>query len=129
MVRWLRYWLAALRRVLLAMDAKKRIGAAARRALGVLKAFSLKIPNGPELTIDVEAVFGPADSGDLAADLAGLFVELGEVARAHDTGVMLTIDELHYVDKLTMTALIVGLHRAAQLALRSQSPVLDSQPS
>ena len=108
---------SALRRVLLSMDAKKRIGAAARRALGVLKAFSLKIPNGPELTIDVEAVFGPADSGDLAADLAGLFVELGEVARAHDTGVMLTIDELHYVDKLTMTALIVGLHRAAQLAL------------
>src|SRR3984957_711500 len=60
---------SALRRVLLAMDAKKRIGGAARRALGVLKAFSLKIPNGPELTIDVEAVFGPADSGDLAADL------------------------------------------------------------
>ena len=30
---------------------------------------------------------------------------------------MLTIDELHYVDRPTMTALIVGLHRAAQLTL------------
>jgi hypothetical protein len=30
---------------------------------------------------------------------------------------MLTIDELHYVDMPTMTALIVGLHRASQLAL------------
>jgi hypothetical protein len=108
---------SALRRVLLAMDAKKRIGDAARRAMGVLKAFSLKIPNGPELSIDVDAVLGPADSGDLATDLAGLFVELGEVARAHDTGVMLTIDELHYVDSLTVTALIVGLHRASQLTL------------
>jgi hypothetical protein len=108
---------SALRRVLLAMDAKKRIGEAVRRALGVLKAFSLRLPNGPELNIDVDVVAGPADSGDLATDLAGLFVELGEVARAHDTGVFLTIDELHYVDVQTMTALIVGLHRASQLTL------------
>src|SRR5580692_7386861 len=74
---------AALRRVLIAMDAKKRIGDMVRRALGVLKAFTVRIPNGPELSIDVDAVAGPADSGDLATDLAGLFVELGEVARAH----------------------------------------------
>lgn len=108
---------SALRRVLLAMEAKKRIGEGVRRVLGVLKAFSLKIPNGPELSIDVDAVAGPADSGDLASDLAGLFVEIGEVARSHDTGVLLTIDELHYVDSPTMTALIVGLHRASQLTL------------
>jgi hypothetical protein len=108
---------SALRRVLLAMDAKKRIGAAIYRALGVLKAFTLRIPGGPELGIDVEAVAGPADSGNLSADLSGLFLELGEVARHHDTGILLTIDELHYVDMPTMTALIVGLHRASQLAL------------
>jgi hypothetical protein len=108
---------SALRRVLLAMDAKKRIGDAVRQALGVLKAFSLRIPNGPEMSIDVEAVAGPADSGDLGADLAGLFVEVGKVARDHDTGVFLTIDELHYVDVETMTALVVGLHRASQLTL------------
>jgi hypothetical protein len=108
---------SALRRVLLAMDAKKRIGELVRRALGVLKAFTIRVPNGPELNIDVDAVAGPADSGDLATDLAGLFVELGEVARAHDCGILLTIDELHYVDMTTMTALIVGLHRAAQLTL------------
>ena len=65
----------------------------------------------------MDAVAGPADSGDLATDLAGLFVEVGEVARAHDTGVLLTIDELHYVDSATMTTLIVGLHRASQLTL------------
>jgi hypothetical protein len=54
---------AAFRRVLLAMEAKRRAGEALRRAFGVLKAFSLKSPGGPELSIDVEAVFGPADSG------------------------------------------------------------------
>ena len=83
----------------------------------MLKAFSLQIPDGPGVHIDVDLVSGPADSGDLATDLAGLFVELGEVARDHDTGVFLTIDELHYVDDETLSALVVGLHRAAQVGL------------
>ena len=108
---------AALRRILLAMDAKKRAGDTLRRAFGVLKAFSLRIPDGTELSIDVEAVSGPADSGNLGADLAGLFVELGTAARDHQTGILLTIDELHYVDRPTLESLIIGLHRAAQLAL------------
>ena len=108
---------SGFRRVLLSMDAKRRIGERIVRALGVLKAFSLKLPDGPELTIDVDAVAGPADSGDLGTDLAGLFVELGEVARDHGTGVLLTIDELHYVAQPTLEALVMGLHRASQLRL------------
>jgi hypothetical protein len=108
---------AAFRRVLLSMDAKRRIGERIVRALGILKAFSVKLPDGAELSIDVEAVHGPADSGDLATDLAGLFVELGEVARDHQTGVLLTIDELHYVRLPVIEALVMGLHRATQLAL------------
>jgi AAA ATPase-like protein len=107
----------AFRRVLLAMDAKRRIGERVRRSLGILKAFNLRLADGAEFHIDVEPIPGPADSGDLAADLAALFVELGEVARDHDAGVLLTIDELHYVDLPTLTALVVGLHRAAQLRL------------
>jgi len=108
---------SAFRRVLLAMDAKRRIGDRVLRALGVLKAFSIRLPGGPELNIDVDAVYGPADSGDLATDLSALFVELGEVARDHDTGVLITIDELHYVASHTLEALVMGLHRAAQLTL------------
>lgn len=108
---------AAFRKVLLAMDAKRRVGERVRHALGVLKAFSIQIPDGPGVHIDVDMVPGPADSGDLATDLAGLFVELGEVARDHDTGVFLTIDELHYVDEDTLSALVVGLHRATQVGL------------
>ena len=44
---------------------------------------------------DVDAMHGPSDSADLASALAGLFVELGEVAHDHATGVLVTIDELH----------------------------------
>lgn len=108
---------AALRRILLMMDAKQRIGERVRRALGVLKAFTLRLPGGPELSIDVEAVPGPADSGDLALDLAGLFVELGQLAGDHGTGVLLTADELHFVGRETLEALVIGLHRASQLRL------------
>jgi hypothetical protein len=108
---------SAFRRVLLSMDARRRLGDRARKALGVLKAFSIRIPNGPEIGIDVEAVLGPADSGDLSSDLAGLFLEMGEVARDHGTGVFLTIDELHYVDLRTLEALVMGMHRAAQRML------------
>ena len=108
---------AAFRRVLLSMDAKRRIGERARRSLGILKAFSIRLPEGPELSIDVDAIHGPADSGDLATDLAGLFVELGEVARDHGTGVLITIDELQYVRRPVIEALVMGLHRATQLTL------------
>ncbi len=108
---------AAFRRLLLSMDAKRRIGDRIRRALGILKAFSVRIPDGPEFAIDIDAIHGPADSGDLATDLSGLFVELGEVARDHDFGVLITIDELHYVGQSVLEALVMGLHRAAQLAL------------
>lgn len=108
---------SAFRRLLLAMDARRRIGERIRRAMGVLKAFNLRIPGGVELTIDVEPVTGPADSGDLATDLAGLFVELGEVGRDHRTGLLVTIDELHYVSSATLEALVMGLHRSAQLRL------------
>jgi hypothetical protein len=107
---------AAFRRVLLSMDARRRIGERVLRALGILKAFTLHLPGG-ELSIDVEAVHGPADSGDLASDLAGLFVELGQVAADHDTGVFITVDELHYVRLPILEALVAGLHRATQLAL------------
>jgi hypothetical protein len=108
---------AAFRRVLLSIDARRRAGERVRRALGVLKAFTLRIPNGPEFSIDVDAIPGPADSGDLAMDLAGLFVELGEVARDHQLGVLIGIDELQYVKLEILEALVMGLHRASQLAL------------
>ena len=55
--------------------------------LGVLKALSLRIPNEPELSIEVDAVFGPADSGNLGADPSGLFVELGRAAKDPQTGI------------------------------------------
>jgi hypothetical protein len=108
---------AAFRRILLTLEGKRRFTERVRRGLGVLRAFALKLPDGTEFSIDVDPVFGPADSGDLEADLTGLFVEVGEIAQVHGTGVFLTIDELHYVDLPTLRALVVGNHRATQKTL------------
>jgi hypothetical protein len=108
---------AALRKALLKLDGKKRLRGVARQALGVLKAFTLTLPDGASLNIDVDAISGAADSGDLAGDLAGLFEEIGRAAKEHDSGILITIDELHYVPLRTLEALIIGLHRANQLAL------------
>jgi hypothetical protein len=58
-----------------------------------------------------------SDSGDLASDLGGLFEEVGQAARAHESGVFLTIDEMHHLPAASLEALIVGLHRVNQLGL------------
>jgi hypothetical protein len=44
----------------------------ARRAAAVFKAFTLRIPEGFELGVDVEALVGRGDSGDLGEDLSDL---------------------------------------------------------
>ena len=68
----------------------------ARRALGVLKSFQVKwkLPGEGDVVIGLDPVSGPADSGLLDRDLAGLFLEIGAVARARGVGVLVTIDEV-----------------------------------
>jgi hypothetical protein len=96
----------ALRKALLKLGGKKKVKGVNRRALGVLKAFAVTIPDGGSLLIDVEAVPGAADSGDLASDLGGLFEEVGQAARAHEAGVFLTIDDMHHLPARSLEALI-----------------------
>jgi hypothetical protein len=107
----------ALRKALLKVGGKKKVKGANRRALGVLKAFSLTLPEGGRLHIDVDAVAGVADSGDLGSDLCGLFEEIGRAARAHGAGVFLSVDDLHLLPLSTLECLIIGMHHAQQLAL------------
>jgi hypothetical protein len=108
---------AALRKSLLKLGGKKKAKGASRRALGVLKAFTLTLPDGGSLHLEADAVEGTADSGDLAADLAALFEEIGGAARAHDAGIFLTIDEMQHLPKASLEALVVGLHGAETLGL------------
>jgi AAA ATPase domain len=107
----------ALRKALLKLGGKKKVKGVNRRALGVLKAFTLTLPEGGSLLMDVDPVPGTSDSGDLASDLGGLFEEVGQAARAHESGVFLTVDEMHHLPAASFEALMVGLHRAHQSGL------------
>ncbi len=111
---------ALTRRALLELNLRERAKDRARRALGALRSFiRVHVPAGDvgTLVIDFEAQPGRADSGDLDGDLSGLFVELGETARDAEAGVLLTIDEIQYLGRPELSALIVGLHRVSQLGL------------
>jgi AAA ATPase domain len=111
---------AVSRRVLLELSLGERAKERSRRALGVLRSFiKVHVPLGEAgtLTIDLDAHPGPADSGELDGDLAGLFVELGESAQHAGRGVLITLDEIQYLSERELAALIVGLHRVAQLGL------------
>lgn len=114
--------IAALsRRVLLELSVGARARDRAAHALGVLRSFiKVHIPLGGDagsLVIDFEPRPGEADSGELDGDLSGVFTAVGETAQAASTGVFLTIDEIQYLGKAELSALIIGLHRVSQLSL------------
>jgi len=79
-----------------------------------VKSFSIAGPGGIKFQLDVDAAPGSADTGDIEQDLADLLVELGEVARAGDTGALLLIDEMQNLDRASLGAICMALHRVSQ---------------
>ena len=111
-----------VRRTLLQLSAGQRLAGRAKKAFAVLKSFQLRwnLPSGTDLTVGLDPVAGLADSGILDDDLADLFIEVGEVAQERGVGASFAIDEIQYLNRKDLAALIVGLHRASQ----EQLPVL-----
>jgi len=105
-----------LRKILFSLD-KGPVRRAALKALRVLKAFTLTLPEGASISIDVEALAGSADSGVLAEDITDVLVASGEAARAQKSGIFLAIDEVQYLAPVELAALITAIHRCAQLSL------------
>ncbi len=110
----------ALRRLLLELDSSKKTIAAVKRGLRVLRSFlgTIKVSSHEvEVTLGVDPEKGRADSGDLESDLKDLLIALGEAARAADRPIALLIDELQYLPRLDLAALIRSLHAVAQEGL------------
>lgn len=105
------------RRVLIEIDLKERIKDSAFQAARVLKAFTMKLPDGFEFGFDVEAARGRADSGNLSEDLSDLLVSLGEAARERNIGVVFLLDEIQFLKKDELGALIAALHSCVQKGL------------
>ena len=113
-----RLWLfLCMHRSILCLSVGHRVvERAAQRALGVLKSFQVRweLPVYSDMVADLDPVPGAADYGRLDHDLADLFVEVGELAHARRLGVHFTIDEMQYLSKRDLTALIVALHGISQ---------------
>ena len=99
------------------VDKAKQLATRALRALtGFVKGLKVKY-NDIEVGFDVDAEPGLADNGDLEHDLQSLREVAGAAAKAADTALAMFVDELQYVEKAQLEALITALHRSAQRQL------------
>ena len=98
-------------------DATKQFAQQALKGLaGFVKALKVTYQD-IEVGLDLEPERGLADSGNLEGDLQALFEVAGEAAKKGSTSLVLLIDELQYVPKDQLAALIAALHRTAQRRL------------
>ncbi|MBI2681672.1 MAG: ATP-binding protein, partial [Acidobacteriales bacterium] len=111
-----------LRQILFSLDAMENISAKTKRGLKVLRSFMSAIRGSVsvgdlELQLGIEPEIGSADSGDLEADLASLFVAIGEAAADRRTAIAICIDELQYLSESELSALIMAVHQVSQRSL------------
>jgi hypothetical protein len=109
-----------LRRSLIRLSHVEKAKDLAERALrglaGFAKVFKLQYSD-IEVGLDLEALPGLADNGDLQTDLQALLTAAGEAALKADTALAIFVDELQYVAEDQLAALITALHGAAQQRL------------
>lgn len=108
-----------MRSVLFALSPKVRWTERVRRAAAVVKSFSLTVDPDGSVTagLDVEAAEGIADRGSLQPDLTELFVAVGEAAKSEGKGVVLLLDEIQFLNRAQLEALISALHKTVQRTL------------
>jgi AAA+ ATPase superfamily predicted ATPase len=107
----------ALRATLIRLNRGEALLTAASRAFRTLGSFvnALKVKyNDIELGTEFGTEKGVADSGDLELDLSDLLSQIGHAGAERGTAVVLAIDELQYVPKEQLAALISALHRISQ---------------
>ena len=112
-----------LRQALLRLSRVEQAKDLATRGLRALAGFAtaLKVTYGDiEVGLDLPAEPGLADNGDLEHDLQELLEAVGRAAQQAGTALVIFIDELQYLPKPQMAALITAMHRCAQ----RQVPVL-----
>jgi len=107
------------RRALFQISPKARWGDRARAAAAVLKSFSLTVRPDGSLTagLDVDAELGRADTGSLNDDLADVFEAIGTAALESNGGVVFLFDEIQFLSKGELEALIGAVHRTVQRQL------------
>ena len=70
-----------------------------------------------DIGLDIEPFAGIADSGNIETDLADLFECVAEAAKEKKKAVLLLVDEVQYLPKKELGALIMAFHRLQQRQL------------
>lgn len=102
-----------VQRLLRELKLSAKAASVVRTGLSALSAFTLKDPNGFELSIDLRKV----SEQRLTDDFVQLFLQLGSAAKAKKVGIVFFMDEIQFVKEEEFRALITALHRAAQKQL------------
>lgn len=107
-----------LRTLLYDLDRMEGMSQKVRKGLAVLKGFlqGVRVSYG-EIGIGIDPVEGIADSGDLEADLPELLAVVAEAAEDRGVAVAILIDELQYLDRTELSALIMAMHKMQQRQL------------
>ncbi len=109
-----------LRRLLYELDRVAGTGDKVRKGLAILKSFigSIKVKlDNVEFGLDIDPEVGTADSGDLEIDLPSLFTAVAEAATERSSCVAILIDEIQYLKKKELSALIMAMHKMQQRQL------------
>lgn len=106
-----------LRRLLFGLNRIAGMSDKLKRSWAVFKSFvgSLRI-TVDNITVDfeIDPERGSADSGDLQVDLPNLFVAIGEAAEDRQCAVAILIDEIQYLNRGELGALIMAMHKVQQ---------------
>ncbi|KRC61119.1 ATPase [Agromyces sp. Root81] len=108
-----------LKAALLRLSPRARWTERSRRAAEVLSAFAVSVDQQGTFSVswDVPPAEGLGDHGDLSMDLTDVFVALGEAAAEQGRGVALLIDEVQFLGRSQLEALIQAVHKTVQRKL------------
>lgn len=108
-----------LRNALLQIAPRSRWTDRMKKAAAALSSFTVTVDGNGQFQagLNVDAIEGLADHGELSMDLTDVLVELGEAAREHSRGVVLLFDEVQFLTRTQLEALIMALHKTVQRQL------------
>jgi hypothetical protein len=109
-----------LRRLLLRLDRVQNTVETVKKGIRILRGFIGNITiaaGGAEVTLGGDSEAGYADSGNLEDDLRDILIATAEAARDAGQPVAIFIDELQYLSKDELGALIRAIHAINQAAL------------
>ena len=108
-----------IRTALFELSPKARWTERFKHAASVLKSFTMSVDAAGTWSagLDVDAAEGFADHANLALDLTDVFLAVGQAAEERGRGVVLLFDEVQFMSRPQLEAVIEALHKMVQRKL------------